>query len=145
MKHKTLLLGLALVTAIVFSVSGMALAAVTSAPLNSQNGNSSDSGILLPGGKNESHSEFWKIGEYEDWMEKQRAQNQELADRGDKSFCTKDDFGVYFCREWTQKDVDALYAEWQEQLALMKQGYHFTKTRTLPNGGLLAGALNTET
>lgn len=145
MKQKTLLLGLALVTVFAFSASGIALAASASTPLNFENVNSSESSSLLPGGENASQPEFWKIDEYEDWMVQERAKNQELADSGDISFYAKDDNGAYFCREWTQEDVDDLYAQWKAQLDLMKQGYHFTKTITLPNSGLLAGALNPET
>ena len=41
--------------------------------------------------------------------------------------------------------MDLLYEQWQEQLLLMKQGYHFAKTITLPDGGLLTGAFDPET
>lgn len=145
MKQKTLLLGLAFAAAIVLSSGGAALGADVSKPPPSGNISLSDNGILLPGGQNASQPEFWGIGEYESWIEQQRAKNQALADSGSKSFYTKDSDGVYVRREWAQKDVDALYSEWQKQLALMKKGYHFTKTISLPDGGLLAGALNPET
>ena len=53
--------------------------------------------------------------------------NQRLADNHEKSFYDKGANGGYYCREWTQEDVDTLYGQWQEQLALMKEGYRFTK------------------
>ena len=42
------------------------------------------------------------------------------------------------------EDIDSC-TQWQEQLLLMKQGYHFAKTITLPDGGLLTGAFDPET
>ena len=63
----------------------------------------------------------------------------------DKSFYYKDDNGSYVCREWTQEDVDSLYEGWQDQLALMKEGYHFTKSMELSNGGIISGAFDPET
>lgn len=89
--------------------------------------------------------EYWNIDEFERWMEQQHEENQRLADNHDKSFYEKGANGDYYCREWTQADVDALYDQWQEQLSLMEQGYHFTKEITLPDGGLLAGAFDPET
>lgn len=80
----------------------------------------------LPGGPSDTQLEYWEIDEFEDWMEQQRDQIQKLADNKDKSFYYKDDNGSYVCREWTQEDVDSLYEGWQDQLALMKEGYHFT-------------------
>lgn len=145
MKHKALLLGISLSSALVFSAGGVAMAASENSPQNSQNVDSASSGILLPGGENTSQHEFWKIDEYENWMEQERAKNQELADSGDKSFWVEDASDTYVCREWTQEDVDTLYAEWEAQLDLMKQGYHVTKPITLPNGGSLVGAINPET
>ena len=38
-----------------------------------------------------------------------------------------------------EADVDALYATWKEQLALMRQGYQFTKAFEAADGGTLAG------
>ena len=78
-------------------------------------------------------------------MEQQRDQIQKLADNKDKSFYYKDDNGSYVCREWTQEDVDSLYESWQDQLALMKEGYHFTKSMELSNGGIISGAFDPET
>ena len=47
--------------------------------------------------------------------------------------------------EWTQEDVDSLYESWQDQLALMKEGYHFTKSMELSNGGIISGVFDPET
>lgn len=99
----------------------------------------------LSGGPSDTQLEYWEIDEFEDWMEQQRDQIQKLADNKDKSFYYKDDNGSYVCREWTQEDVDSLYEDWQEQLALMKEGYHFTKSMELSNGGIISGAFNPET
>ena len=78
-------------------------------------------------------------------MEQQRDQIQKLADNKDKSFYYKDDNGSYVCREWTQEDVDSLYENWQDQLALMKEGYHFTKSMELSDGSIISGAFDPET
>ena len=102
-------------------------------------------GNCLPGGPSDTQLEYWEIDEFEDWMEQQRDQIQKLADNKDKSFYYKDDNGSYVCREWTQEDVDSLYEGWQEQLALMKEGYHFTKSMELSNGGIISGAFDPET
>lgn len=99
----------------------------------------------LPGGPSDTQLEYWEIDEFEDWMEQQRDQIQKLADNKDKSFYYKDDNGSYVCREWTQEDVDSLYEGWQDQLALMKEGYHFTKSMELSNGGIISGAFDPET
>lgn len=95
-------------------------------------------------GENDSTLEFWEIAGFEDWMEQQRAENQKLADNSDKSFYAKDANGDYVCREWTQADVDALYVQWQEQLTLMKQGYRFTKSVILSDGGGIVGVFDPE-
>ena len=87
----------------------------------------------LPGGPSDTQPEYWEIEEFEVWMEQQRDQIQKLADNKDKSFYYKDDNGSYVCREWTQEDVDSLYESWQDQLALMKEGYHFMSTVTSQN------------
>lgn len=99
----------------------------------------------MPGGPSDTQLEYWEIDEFEDWMEQQRDQIQKLADNKDKSFYYKDDNGSYVCREWTQEDVDSLYEGWQDQLALMKEGYHFTKSMELSNGGIISGAFDPET
>ena len=100
---------------------------------------------VLPGGNGSDSLDFWEISEYENWMKTEHEKNQKLADSGDVSFYAKDANNNYICRAWTQADVDALYGQWQEQLSLMEQGYHFTKEITLPDGGLLAGAFDPET
>lgn len=100
---------------------------------------------VLLGGDGSAPLEFWEISEYENWIKTEHEKNQKLADSGELSFYTKDDNDNYICRAWTQADVDLLYEQWQEQLSLMKQGYHFTKEITLPDGGLLAGAFDPET
>jgi len=160
MKLKSLLLGLTLVAAIAAnafaatespnnSATPVTLSART--PLSAANKgnvgtNVSDGYVVedMPG-ENNSTLEFWEIVEFEDWMEQQRAENQKLADSGDKSFYEKNADGNYICREWTQKDVDALYAEWQEQLALMKQGYRFTKSIVFSDGSMIVGVFDPET
>lgn len=95
--------------------------------------------------KNTAPVDFWSIDEFEAWMQTEKQKNQKLADAKDNSFYYKDSGGNYSCRAWSQADVDALYADWQNQLEKMKQGYHFTKTITTDDGGLLAGAVDPET
>lgn len=99
----------------------------------------------LPGGPSDTQPEYWEIEEFEDWMEQQRDQIQKLADNKNKSFYYKDDNGNYVSREWTQEDVDRLYESWQDQLAMMKEGYHFTKSMELSDGGIISGTLDPET
>lgn len=145
MKNKSLLVGLALVAVGILSVGGMAVAANASTPPSSSpSANVGERTCVVPGGAVENPLEFWEISEYENWMEQERAYYQGLADSGDKSFWYENDNEVYVCREWTQKDVDALYSKWQEQLDLMKQGHRFAKTITLPAGGLLSGEFGPE-
>lgn len=160
MKLKSLLLGLTLVAAIAANAfaatespnnSAKPVTLSASTPLSASNKgnvgtNVSDGYVVedIPG-ENNSTLEFWEIVEFEDWMEQQRAENQKLADSGDKSFYEKNADGNYICREWTQKDVDALYAEWQEQLALMKQGYRFTKSIVFSDGSMIVGVFDPET
>lgn len=146
MKHKSILLGAVLAAVMLLSISGLVFAANAADTLpNSKNGDVGEHTCLAPGGKTDSQLEFWKVDEFESWMEQQHEENQRLADSHDKSFYGKGANGDYYCREWTQADVDALYNQWQEQLSLMEQGYHFTKEITLPDGGLLAGAFDPET
>lgn len=112
------------------------------------NGNAKRNDVVqdvLSGGECSDPLEFWEISEYENWMKTELEKNQKLADSGDVSFSAKDTNDNYIYRAWTQADVDLLYEQWQEQLSLMKQGYYFTKTITLPDGGLLAGAFDSET
>ncbi|MDN0033962.1 hypothetical protein QVN85_13780 [Oscillibacter valericigenes] len=88
--------------------------------------------------------EYWDIDEFESWMEQQHEENQRLADSHDKSFYYKGTDGDYYCREWTQDDVDALYTECQEQLNLMKQGYQFTKSIPYDTDGSICGVFGPE-
>lgn len=88
--------------------------------------------------------EYWDIDEFEIWMEQQHEENQRLADSHDKSFYDKDANGDYYCREWTQEDVDMLYNQWQEQLALMKEGYQFTKQIPFDDDGVISGVFGPE-
>ena len=70
--------------------------------------------------------EYWDIDEFEIWMEQQHERNQRLADNHEKSFYDKGANGGYYCREWTQEDVDTLYGQWQEQskfLLMMSVGF----------------------
>ncbi len=120
MKHKSILLGAVLATVMLLSISGLAFAANAADTLpNSINGDVGEQTCLAPGGKTDSQLEFWKVDEFESWMEQQHKENQRLADSHDKSFYGKGANGDYYCREWTQADVDALYNQWQEQLSLM--------------------------
>lgn len=89
--------------------------------------------------------EYWSIEEFENWIEQQYEENQRLADSHNKSFYDKDMNGDYYCRAWTQEDVDALYTEWQEQLELMKQGYQFTKSIPCSIDGAISGVFGPET
>ena len=99
----------------------------------------------IPGDEEDNRLEFWEISEFETWMEQQRAEFQQLVDIGDKSFYDKDANCDYFCREWTQQDLDALYGAWQEQLDLMKQGDRFTKPMIHSKDGSLVGVFGPET
>ena len=134
MKHKPILLGTALAAIMLLSISGLAFAANE---FNTPFG--SASADVAPGGKTASQLEFWVVDEFESWMEQERAYYQQLADNGDKSFWCKNADEEYVCREWTQADVDALYATWEERLALMRQGCQFTKAMEAADGGLIAG------
>ena len=117
----------------------------TVTPTSNDNGKGNDVvQDALSGGECSDPLEFWEISEYENWMKTELEKNQKLADSGDVSFYAKDANDNYICRAWTQADVDLLYEQWQEQLLLMKQGYHFAKTITLPDGGLLTGAFDPE-
>lgn len=120
MKHKSILLGAVLAAVMLLSISGLAFVANAADTLpNSKNGDVGEQTCLAPGGKTDSQLEFWKVDEFESWMEQQHEENQRLADSHDKSFYGKGANGDYYCREWTQADVDALYNQWQEQLSLM--------------------------
>lgn len=145
MKRNFLLLGCVLVAAVTLTAGGMPPTASVNAPLPETLDTKADYNNLLPGGKNAEQIKFWTINEFESWMKEQHDKNQKLADSGDTSFYEKDVDGNYVRRAWTLKDVDALYVTWQKQLALMKQGYHFTKPVILSDGGSLAGAFNPET
>ena len=123
MKHKPILLGTALAVIMLLSIGGLAFAAnATNTSPNSANGDVEVRTDLAPGGKTANQLEFWQTDEFESWMEQERAYYQQLADNGDKSFWYKNADEEYVCRKWTQADVDALYATWKEQLALMRQG-----------------------
>lgn len=140
MKHKLILLGTVLAVIMLLSINGLAFAAnATNTSPNSANGDVEVRTDLAPGGKTANQSEFWQADEFESWMEQERAYYQQLADNGDKSFWYKNADEEYVCREWTQADVDALYATWKEQLALMRQGYQFTKVFEAADGGSLVG------
>lgn len=145
MKHKSILLGAVLVTAMLLPISGLAFAA--NAANTSPTSASVDAEVrtdLAPGGKVADQPEFWQADEFESWMEQERAYYQQLADNGEKSFWYKKADDVYVCREWTQDDVDALYATWKEQLDLIRQGYQITKPIESTDGGLLVGGFQPE-
>lgn len=99
----------------------------------------------VSGRQSDAQFDFWEVEEFENWMKQQYIQNQQRVESKEKSFFYKDGSGSYMCREWTQEDVDSLYESWQNQLAMMKEGYHFTKQISLSDGGLLAGAFDPET
>ncbi len=145
MKHKSILLGTLFAITMLLSISVLAYAAnpANTSPKFANDGVDVRADIA-PGGKTASQLEFWEIDEFESWMEQERAYYQQLADNGDKSFWYKNADEEYICREWTQADVDALYATWNEQLDLMRQGYQFTKVIEAEDGGLLAGGFEPE-
>lgn len=141
MKHKPTLLQAALAAMILLSISGFAFVAKTA---NTSSDSTTNNGLearadVVPGDKTDSQLEYWEVDEFKSWMEEERAYYQQLADDGDKSFWYKNADEVYVSREWTQADVDALYATWKEQLDLMQQGHQFTKSIETADGGLLAG------
>ncbi len=145
MKHKPILLGAMLAVILLLSISGLAFAAnATNTSPNPATGDVDVRTDLAPGGKTVNQPEFWQVDEFESWMEQERAYYQQLADSGDKSFWYKNTDDEYVCREWTQADVDALYATWEQQLALMRQGYQFTKAIEAADGGLLVGGFQPE-
>ena len=103
MKHKSILLGAVLAAVMLLSISGLVFAANAADTLpNSKNGDVGEQTCLAPGGKTDSQLEFWKVDEFESWMEQQHEENQRLADSHDKSFYGKGANGDYYCREWTQ-------------------------------------------
>ena len=145
MKHKPILLGAVLAVILLLSISGLAFAAnATNTSPNPATGDVDVRTDLAPGGKTVNQPEFWQVDEFESRMEQERAYYQQLADSGDKSFWYKNTDDEYVCREWTQADVDALYATWKEQLALIRQGYQFTKAIEAADGGLLVGGFQPE-
>ncbi len=145
MKHKPILLGTALAVIMLLSISGLSFAAnAANTSPNSTNGDVEVRTDLAPGGKTTNQLEFWEVNKFENWMEQERAYYQQLADNGDKSFWYKNADEEYVCREWTQADVDALYATWEEQLDLMWQGYQFTKAIETVDGGFLVGGFGPE-
>ena len=145
MKHKLILLGTVLAVIMLLSINGLAFAAnATNTSPNSANGDVEVRTDLAPGGKTANQLEFWQADEFESWMEQERAYYQQLADNGEKSFWYKKADDVYVCREWTQDDVDALYATWKEQLDLIRQGYQITKPIESTDGGLLVGGFQPE-
>lgn len=145
MKHKPILLGAMLAVILLLSISGLAFAAnATNTSPNPATGDVDVRTDLAPGGKTANQPEFWQVDEFESRMEQERAYYQQLADSGDKSFWYKNTDDEYVCREWTQADVDALYATWEQQLALMRQGYQFTKAIEAADGGLLVGGFQPE-
>lgn len=87
---------------------------------------------------------MWGVDEFATWMEQQHAENQKLADSGDVSFSYKPngENGDSELRAWTQADVDMQYAQWQEQLKQMKEGYQYTKPIILDDGAILAGCMS---
>lgn len=145
MKRKSILLGAVLAAIMLLSISGFAYAATaTNTELDATSGDVDVRTNLAPGGQTASQLEFWNVDEFESWMEQERAYYQQLADNGAPSFWYKNANDVYVCREWTQADVDALYATWKEQLDLMQQGYQFTKSIETEDSGFLAGGFEPE-
>lgn len=145
MKHKSILLGTILAVTMLLSISVLSYAAnAANTSPNSANDGVDVRADIASGGKTASQLEFWEIDEFESWMEQERAYYQQLADNGDKSFWYKNADEEYACRKWTQADVDALYAAWNEQLDLMQQGYQFIKLIETEEGGLLAGGFEPE-
>lgn len=86
--------------------------------------------------------EFWKIDEFEKWMEQEKEVYQKLVNDGRQKFY---DSESNQWRSWTQQDIDDLYAIWQKQLERMKQGYQYTKEIELPNGTVMTGSFEPET
>lgn len=145
MKHKSILFGTMLAAIMLLSISALAYAAdAANTSPNSANNGVDLRADMAPGGKTASQLEFWEIDEFERWMEQERAYYQQLADNSAKSFWYKNANDEYVCREWTKADVDALYATWNEQLDLMRQGYQFTKVIETADGGLLVGGFRPE-
>lgn len=140
MKHKSIFFGMVFSAVTLLSVSGLVFAANTTDTISIPTNTSlEERTCIAPGGKTDSQLEFWEVNEFESWMEQEREYYQQLADSSDKSFWYQKEDEAYVCREWTQADVDTLYATWKDQLDLMRQGYQFTKVISLPNEGLLAG------
>lgn len=72
MKHKSILLGAVLAAVMLLSISGLAFVANAADTLpNSKNGDVGEQTCLAPGGKTDSQLEFWKVDEFESWMEQQ--------------------------------------------------------------------------
>ncbi|MEG0090505.1 MAG: hypothetical protein RSA86_02195 [Christensenellaceae bacterium] len=88
---------------------------------------------------------FWTVDEFTKWMEEQRAENQKLADKEEKSFYVNTENEDGYFRAWTQKDVDKLYGQWEKQLTQMKEGHQFSKPIIDDESGFLAGSFEPNT
>lgn len=86
--------------------------------------------------------EFWTEDEFLAWMEQEHRRIQDLADKHDCSYYEKNEDDIWVPREWTQDDVDKMYAEWNEQLDKMKKGYKYTRPIILDDGAYFAGVFS---
>ncbi len=68
---------------------------------------------------------YWDIDEFEVWMKDQKAQMDALMAQEVKYFYRGSLNGEV--QEWTQGDVDAVYALWEEQLEQMKRGVRYVQ------------------
>lgn len=98
-------------------------------------------GYSAPSSDEQINIEFWPEEEFLVWMEEDHKRIQDLADKHDCSYYERNENDVWVPREWTQEDVDKMYAEWNEQLDKMKKGYKYTRPIILDDGAYFAGIL----
>ena len=84
------------------SIGALAHAEVVTSPDTSSSINDPH---LLAGGENSEQPEFWTVDEFKNWMEQQRDANQELADKGDKSFCEKMPMAIMYIAHGRKKTL----------------------------------------
>ena len=99
-------------------------------------------GYSEPSSVEQINIEFWTEEDFLVWMEEEHKRIQDLADKHDCSYYEKNENDIWVPRKWTQKDVDEMYAEWNEQLDKMKRGYKYTRPIILDDGAYFSGVFS---
>lgn len=94
-------------------------------------------GHSAPSSDEQVNIEFWTEEEFLVWMEKEHKRIQDLADKHDCSYYERNENDVWVPREWTQEDVDKMYAERNEQLDKMKRDINIPVLSFLMMGHIL--------